>query len=221
MKIKIKIVLLSLLVLFIVNTPVYMLSEWNSAQRVENVLKDKLETLEVNYDILLHTQKTIASAMYKSTVHVDRLIEIMSQAGDANEEERAVLRNELHKLLEYKYEIAKEKGVLQYQFVLPNNISFLRMHKPIKFGDDLTVVRDDFRYTNKTQKPVRGFTQGKTAHGFRNVFPIFDKDGKHIGAMEISFSSDSFQWSLNNISHIHTHFLVDKDIFDAKTWQRD
>ncbi len=145
----------------------------------------------------------------------------MSQAKNATKENKALLRDELQKLLASKYERGKEKGVLQYHFLLPNNESFLRMHKPGKFGDDLTNVRDDFEYVNRTKKPIRGFTQGRTAHGFRNTFPIFDKNNEHIGAMEISFSSDSFQWYLNNISHIHTHFLVDKHLFDAKTWARD
>lgn len=39
--------------------------------------------------------------------------------------------------------------------------------------------------------------------------------------MEVSFSSENFQWYLNNISKIHTHFLVKKSIFKAKAYKRD
>ncbi len=159
--------------------------------------------------------------MYKSTLNYARLREIISEANSATEEKKVILRDELQKLLAAKYEIAKDKGVLQYHFILSDNESFLRMHKPAKFGDDLTDVRADIKYTNATQKPVRVFARGKTAHGFRNTFPLFDKAGKHIGAMEISFSSDSFQAYMNDIGHIHTHFLVLKDVFETKSWERD
>jgi len=145
----------------------------------------------------------------------------MEEARGASSQQQMLLRKELHKILSSKYSRAKLKGVLQYHFVFPDNRVFLRMHKPTQFGDDLTNVRDDFRFVNKHKTPIRVFTQGRTAHGFRNTFPIFSKSGKHIGAMEISFASNNFQWFLNHISHIHTHFLVDKHIFDVKAWKRD
>ncbi len=214
--------LIYLLLLFImINSAIYVLSRVNAEQRIRLVLDDNLNTLKTHYEILLHTQKITASTLYRSTIESDRVLAILSQAQDATEAKKVLLRDELQLLLTSKYERAKEKGVLQYHFVLANNESFLRMHKPGRSGDDLTTVRDDLAYTNATQQAVRGFTQGKTAHGFRNVFPLFDTERNHIGAMEISFSSDSFQWYLNNISNIHTHFLVNRDIFDAKTWERD
>ncbi|MEA1983106.1 MAG: GGDEF domain-containing protein, partial [Campylobacterota bacterium] len=95
------------------------------------------------------------------------------------------------------------------------------MHKPNKFGDDLSKVRQDFFYTNRTKKRVKGFTQGRTSHGFRNTYPIFDRDGTYLGAMEISYSSDGFQNYLTTISNIHTHFLVNKHIFETNAWKRD
>jgi len=134
---------------------------------------------------------------------------------------KAVLRGELHTLIQKKYQILTEEGILQYHFLLPNNESFYRAHKPNKFGDDLTNIREDFKVVNSTKKPLRTFIQGRTAHGFRNVFPLFDKNDKHIGAMEVSFSSDSFQWYLNHVSELHSHFVVNKKIFNAKAWKRD
>jgi len=219
--VKSKIILLLSLFFILINSAVFFLTKLNEEQRVKLVLDDNMQTLTTHYEILLHTQKTIAQTMYLSTIASKKFIQIMSQAKDANEEQRKVLRAKLHKQLQLKYQRAKLKGVLQYHFVFPDNTVFLRMHKANKFGDDLTDVRADFKYVNETQKPIRAFTQGRTTHGFRNTFPIFDENNKHIGAMEISFASDNFQWFLNSISHIHTHFLVDKHIFDSKAWKRD
>jgi len=218
---KIKTLLILLLLFLVINSSVYFVTQKNTQQRVDLVLQESRKTLKTHYSILLYTQKMVASTMYKSTIAMDEFIDIISKAKDAKKEKQELLRDKLYKLLKPLYERGKEQGILQYHFVFANNNVFLRMHKPDKFGDDLTNIRDDFKYVNKTKKPIRVFTQGKTAHGFRNTFPIFDKNGTHIGAMEVSFSSESFQWYLNAISHIHTHFLVDKRIFDSKTWARD
>ena len=216
-----KIIIYLVLLFFILNGIVYIVTEKSAAQRIQLVLDENVRTLKTHYELLLESQKNIAETVYQSTAAINRVIEIMTEAQNVTKEKKAILRVELQKLLNSKYDIIKQKHVLQYQFVFPNNESFLRMHKPEKFGDDLSDIRADFKYTNETQKPVRTFTQGRTTHAFRNTFPIFDKNNNYIGALEISFSSEYFQWYLNNVSHIHSHFVVRKDIFSAKTWERD
>ena len=219
---KIKIIMILTIIIIIANSLVYYVTEQNKKQRVEIALNDKINSLQVHYEILLHHQKIAADTAYATTLAlIPNFIEIYTKIQTASEKEKIILREKLYKSLKVKYEMLKRKGVLQYHFLLPNNISFLRMHKPSKFGDDLTDIREDFNYTNKTKKPISGFVQGRVAHGFRNVYPIFGGNGLYLGAMEISFSSDNFQKYLTNISKIHTHFIVDKDIFDVKTWDRD
>jgi len=218
---KIKTIVFLLLIFLTINISVYFLTKINAENIINIVLKNSQKTLKTHHDILLQTQKTTALTIYKSTIQIQRVLEIIEEANHATKETKDKLRDELHRLLDKKYQIIKEKGVLQYHFVLRNNESFYRAHKPSKFGDNLTNIRADFKYTNETKKPIRGFTQGRITHGFRNTFPLFDKNNKHIGALEVSFSSDSFQWYLNNISGIHSHFIVDKHIFEAKAWERD
>jgi diguanylate cyclase (GGDEF)-like protein len=213
---------LLLFILFVsINLAVFLVTHKNGSERKKLVLKADLNTLQTHYKVLLQTQKNIAASMYRETIYRQRVLEIIDEAFLASKERRNLLRDELHGMLEHLYDSGKINGVLQYQFVFKDNVSFLRMHKPSKFGDDLTEIRYDFRYVNETQKPTRGFVQGRVAHGFRNTFPLFNKDHKHIGAVEISFSSERFQWFLNHISNIHTHFLVKKSVFDVKFWERD
>jgi len=214
---KLKLFLLFLLI----NITVYTITNINKKDKIDLILGYKLSILNTHYEVLLETQHRTAIALYKSTLMNDRIIEIMKEANTASKEKKAELRDELHNLLKVLYDIAQEKYVLQYQFVLPNNKSFYRAHKPDKFGDDLTNVRADFKYTNETKKPIRGFMQGKTTHALRNIFPLFDKNNTYVGAVEISFSSESFEWYLNTISHIHAHFIVSKKIFVSKAWKRD
>ena len=213
-------ILLSLLFL-IINAVVYLVTEENSNNVINNELDEDIQTLETHYDILLESQKHISYSLQKSILNNTDLIELLSESYTSTKEEQEISRVKLYSQVIEQYETAKMQGVLQVHFIDKNNISFLRMHKPSKFGDDLTDVRTDFVYTNETKEVTRGFSQGKTTHGFRNVFPIFDKNKKHIGAMEISFSSDRLQWYLNHVSNIHSHFIINKDIFDINAWKRD
>ena len=172
--------------------------------------------------MLLHEQKTTADIEYETIVNNKEIIEILKKASltkDINT--HAILRKELYGLLNPTYTRLKKRGVLQYQFMLPENITFLRFHKLTKYGDDLTQIRADLKYVNETHKNIRGFVQGRTAHSFRNSYPIFDENKDYLGAVEISFSSEYLQRNFTEIANIYTHFLVDKDIFTAKTWERD
>lgn len=207
---KIKIILLSLLLA--INVFNYFIIQVNAKDKIEIVLQEKQNTLHTHYQILSHMQKITASTIFQSTLEVPGLLSILTEAQNATQQKKKNLRKQLHKLIEKKYEHIKEKGVLQYQFVLPNNESFYRAHKPNSFGDNLTNIRTDFKYTNKTQKPISGLVQGKFTYGFRNTFPLFNTKNEHIGAIEISFSSDSVQSYLNNVNKIHSHFLVAKNV---------
>ena len=222
MRSKIKTIMLIFFMFVVANGMVFYLTERNKEQRIKIALDDNLNDLKTHYEILLHHQKTTADAAYISTTTmIPNFIEIFQKAQTTSLSQKSILRTQLYNLLKNKYKVLKTKGVLQYHFVLPNNESFLRMHKPSKFGDDLTQIREDFKYTNETKNSINSFVQGRTAHGFRNTYPIFDKKGNHLGAMEISFSSDSFQENISNISKVHTHFIVDKNIINAKSWKKD
>ncbi|MCK5110614.1 MAG: GHKL domain-containing protein [Arcobacteraceae bacterium] len=219
---KLKIIIFLVFAFIVANLVVYHITEINKQQRIKVALDDNLKDLQIHFNILLHHQKVIADITYTSTITlIPEFIELFSKIKTASRKEKVNLRIELYNLLKDKYEILNKKGVFQYQFLLPNNESFLRMHKPGKFGDDLTDVREDFKYTNDTHKPIRAFVKGRIAPGFRNVYPLFDKAGNYMGAMEVSFSNESIQKYLNYISGIHTHFIVHKDVFNVKTWKRD
>ncbi|MEA3498872.1 MAG: hypothetical protein U9R16_07430, partial [Campylobacterota bacterium] len=216
-------IIFSLSVLFIlINVTIFSIVKINEQQRIGSALDTHLDRLEAHFKMLMYHQSLTADAAYKSTVNKKVVIDILSEAsGDSTKERKAVLRKKLQKILDAKYKILKAKGVLQYHFVLPNNKVFLRMHKPSKFGDSLADIRFSFKYTNSTHKKVSGFEQGKTSHGFRNVYPIFDENKNLISSIEISFSSDEIQEHLTTIGKIHTHFLVYKHILDEKAWIRE
>lgn len=75
-------------------------------------------------------------------------------------------------------------GVEQFQFHTPAGLSFLRVHKPGKFGDDLSSFRFTVVKANSTRQPVSGLEQGRAGVGVRAVYPISSR-GRHVGTVEI------------------------------------
>ncbi|MBI9073264.1 MAG: HAMP domain-containing protein [Melioribacteraceae bacterium] len=126
----------------------------------ENKATDQAATLEV----LLHDEKLLT------------LFE---------ERKRDELSNYLLSLftntLKPKYKIA------QVHFHTEDNHSFLRLHQPSKFGDNLSAFRKTVVRANTEKKIIQGIEVGKYGTGLRNVAPVFN-NGNHIGSLEFSGS---------------------------------
>ncbi|MEA3513838.1 MAG: cache domain-containing protein, partial [Campylobacterota bacterium] len=198
---------------------VFFLHTQTKNERIDFILNEKIKSLETHYDLTMDYFIQDVSATRKRISKDKKIIELFSKAQTANSEEKTTLRKELFNYLSPTYKIMQTKGILQLQFVFPDNRSFLRVHKPSKYGDDLTDTRYSFKHANKTKETVTGFEQGRTSHAFRYAFPFFDENNNHLGAVEISLSSYALQDKLLSVNKVHSHFLVNKEIFDAKAWE--
>lgn len=209
-------------IFLVLNLLVFIVTQYNINQRIESSLQTHLNNLKIHYNLSLKAQRDSADVIYDMTIKDKKVISIFSQAWLIKDNvKRDKLREQLLEELKGKYELLKEKGVLQYHFTFPDNITFLRMHKIDKYGDDLSTIRWDVAKTNKEHVIVRGFAQGRTSHAVRNVYPLFDSKKEYIGSLEISFPTELIQKNLNGVSKIHSHFLVKKSVFEAKAWERD
>ncbi|WP_172822165.1 methyl-accepting chemotaxis protein [Magnetospirillum moscoviense] len=84
-------------------------------------------------------------------------------------------------------QIAKTYGMEQFQFHLPPATSFLRVHSPKKFGDDLSAIRQTVVRTNNTKSATRGLEYGVAGLGVRGVVPVM-AGGNHVGSVEFGLS---------------------------------
>jgi len=142
---KLKLILYFVVVFLVASMSVYSFSESNKNKIINLELENDLRDLKTHIEILLYNQKINADAVYASTIQIPHFLELFSQVKSASKEEKNIIRNKIYDLLKGKYKLLKTKGVLQYHLALSNNESFLRMHKPLKFGDDLSEVREDFK----------------------------------------------------------------------------
>ncbi len=99
--------------------------------------------------------------------------------------------------LKKKFEIA------QYQFHLPPAISFLRVHDPSKFGDDLSSFRPIVVAANREDKPLSGIEVGRAGFGIRGITPI-QYHGAPVGTVEFGMDlGDQF------LAQLKTRYAVD------------
>ncbi len=116
----------------------------------------------------------------------------------------------------YQRHIKEQYRIGQFQFHLPDATSFLRLHKPQKFGDDLSSFRKTVVQVAKRKEPIKGLEVGRAGLGLRAVYPIF-KDGKYLGSVELGASFDDVLESLTKILGVNyavgiddAHFRVTK-----------
>ena len=79
------------------------------------------------------------------------------------------------------------QAVDQIQFHLPPATSFLRLHLPEKFGDDLSAFRQTVVDANQRHVPVLGLENGVSGLGIRAVLPMRQGD-RPLGTVEVGMN---------------------------------
>lgn len=102
-------------------------------------------------------------------------------------------RQKLLSLLQPGYRVLNQLyGVEQFHFHLPPATSFLRIHAPERYGDEMASFRPTIVQAFNTGKSVSGIEVGVTGMSIRGVAPVFYENEK-VGTVEIGISiADSF-----------------------------
>ena len=206
---------LSYLVLVVIFT--YYLV-YNYYETKTEYLNNKTDTHFLNYQAIYDEHKKISNIIFETEINTPTILNLYKDAYKADELNKNIIREELFKKLSVKYKQLKNYNLKQLHFHLPDNVSFLRMHRPNKFGDDLTNIRQTVMYVNENKKYIEGFEEGRIFNGFRFVYPL-SFDNKHIGSVEISFSALAFMESLHRNFALNGNFLIKKEIVEKKVFE--
>jgi len=203
---------------------------------ITQVLQAQRDLYENNLHTTLETLEQIAS-IYAGDERVQELFRqgreaVEREGGGAGGVDAARIRAELFDLVGDNWqEIAREYDSRQLQFHLPpGSTSFLRIHRPEKFGDNMDTVRHTIVYSNQTLTKVRSFEIGRVVSGLRGVVPVFATDPMsgekhHVGALEAGMSFLPIMRVLHRNyiveGHAHTLYsmaLLDEAILKQKVW---
>lgn len=97
-------------------------------------------------------------------------------------------RDELLAITQAGFAVQREKyGMSQAQFHLAPALSFLRVHNPAKFGEDLSGYRSLVVEVNQSKAVRKGVEVTTSGVGIFGTVPMLDDAGKHTGSVEMAF----------------------------------
>jgi diguanylate cyclase (GGDEF)-like protein len=163
----------------------------------------------------------ITKLLYDEIINTPEIIAIFKEASRADAPGRATLRRELYEALLPTYRSLQSINLRQLHFHLPDVTSFLRFHRPDKFGDNLSGIRRSIEVANRDLKYVEGFEEGRIYNGFRHVYPLFDEHGTHLGSVETSLSFRALSSDIEKTTGYHVDFVVKKTIVERKVWSEE
>ena len=159
--------------------------------------------------------------LYDRVLNKPKMNAIMAEASKTKDKEKlSELRDELYNYFLKDYDYMKSKFVRQVHFHLPGTVSFLRFHRPKKYGDSLKNIRLSIEYVNREKKPISVFEEGRIFNGFRNVYPIF-KDKEFVGTVEVSYSFKAIQEELKSAKKMTILFLLNNDLVSKKLFSSE
>lgn len=209
-----------LLVFIMLEVAIIYYLQFDLQQRKQYLFNETKGNLQTTYVAIVNLYELFSSTLYSEIINKPQILSLYAQAYEADEQQRASIRLQLYELLQPTYIRLKQKNLKQLHFHLPDNTSFLRMHRPEKFGDDLTSARYSVKKVNADKVFVKGFEEGRIFNGFRYVFPLFYQD-KHIGSVELSISFQAIRDEIEKILPVKTTFIIKKSIVQSKVFDTE
>ena len=209
-----------IIIFFILSTLFYIILSFERNIKIEQHLEHTTKQYIHNYEVLYKKYKTLSKIIFNTTINTKEVKEIFAKTLSSNKKQKDATRKELYLHLKKRYDVLKQYNIKQLHFHLKNNDSFLRFHRPQKFGDNLSDIRETVKYVNKNQTAVDGFEEGRIYNGYRFVFPMFYKN-EYIGSVEISFSTLAMNKEFINSYNVTSSFLILKETVNKKVFKNE
>ncbi|MBN2815523.1 MAG: PAS domain-containing protein [Campylobacterales bacterium] len=182
-------------------------------------LNEKLVQLQTNFENQINSHKLIADLFYSESIKNNEelkslLIQIEkdpTQADDA--------RKKLYNYFYNTYQYLSSKGFAVFHFHDSEGKSFLRFHKPEKYGDSLTALRNSIKNIVKDHTPRTGLEIGVYNEEIRYIYPIFDGNS-FIGSVEISYRPRFLLNALQKQMGGDYTLLLSKETIDNKILEK-
>ncbi|MGE4457616.1 MAG: hypothetical protein AB7E13_11850 [Arcobacteraceae bacterium] len=106
---------------------VYLVLDYQTALKIDNKIALYETRVNDNYDILYQLSKDYVDANFEDIFYTQDIASILDNANKSISDEKTLneIRNTLYTKLINKYNSMKKIGIVQFQFVLNNGMSFL------------------------------------------------------------------------------------------------
>jgi diguanylate cyclase (GGDEF)-like protein len=189
-------------------------------QRISEHLNAEQEMAATVFKITVDALKAQSDIVFYNQVQIPAITTLYREAEKASPKRRSEIREALYAKLLPVFENIQLNHLKQLHFHLKNNDSFLRFHRPGKFGDNLSDVRSTVAYVNRTQQPVKGFEEGRIFNGYRFVYPLFDGT-EHIGSVELSVSVKTILEKFKEAMGADVDFMIREGVVREKVFENE
>ena len=185
------------------------------------LFKSYVDALEEEYGLTLDVYSTMTDLLFLNDIDTGDVKQILSQAyASTRSEDKDHYRRLLHEELSDFYENIISFDLRQLHFHEQDSTSFLRFHKPGKYGDSLLGIRTSVEYVNENREKISGFEEGRIFNGYRNVYPLF-LDGQYLGSVEISVSISAVLKQIQKRLRQDSQFIIQKSIVERKVFDEE
>ncbi|OEU50780.1 MAG: hypothetical protein BA871_17075 [Desulfuromonadales bacterium C00003096] len=180
-------------------------------------------TLDIAYRASTQMYHLAIENFYANTIDRREILQLLETAVTNEGRQRDMARGRLYRQLFPAYHALKADIPLQLQFYLPDGTSFLRFHKPDRYGDPLLDFQNSLRRVTEEKRPVHGFETGKVRSGFRYVYPLIQGE-RHLGSVAASVTAKGIRDSLAKLDPNREYaFLLNRNltqphIFPEQQW---
>ncbi|KTG17995.1 MULTISPECIES: PAS domain S-box protein [unclassified Guyparkeria] len=200
-------------------------------EEYEQVVADRADRLLETTDYALESRQAELARIARILARDERVREILSRArpmvvlegGGGGGEEAAELRRELaHAVTPIATElIYGEDRVLQFHLG-PEAVSFLRVHAPERFGDELASLRPLLARVYRSGEGAVGFEVGRVYSGFRAVEPVWAPNpggsSRVVGTVEVGTGITPIDRYLSSSRDARAALLLPADLAEANIW---
>ena len=197
----------------------YQIFSLIESRKFEQLQAEK-NLINVTYNTVIEAFRVHSEILYKNTIDTKNIKSLLSPIYDVSLEKQNEIRSKLYSELLEVYNNIESFQLKQLHFHLKDNQSFLRFHRPNKYGDDLTNIRETVTFVNKYKKAVHGFEEGRIFNGYRFVYPLNYND-KYIGSVETSVSMKIIINELKRVFNGDVDFIINKDIVNKKVFKNE
>jgi methyl-accepting chemotaxis protein len=152
-------------------------SWWFTEKIVSESLHSRLSSESARFESEVSAQSMRALSLARLSAHLPDATKAVAE-GD---------RAKLQAMFGPAFQQLQGDGVEQFQFHTPPATSFLRLHMPEKFGDDLSAFRPTVVEANKKNTEVHGLEYGVSGIGIRGVVPV-RHEGAPVGTVEFGIA---------------------------------
>jgi len=200
--------------------PAYLFLNNQTKQKTNLHFNNQLTQASIELEAVTNAYTSVSNSVFDNSINKEEILSIVKKANAQDEEGKAVLRQRLYNKLLPLYKNLAKQNIPQLHFQLKNSVSFLRFHRPEKFGDSLEGVRYSINKVNRTFKPEHGFEEGRLFNGFRHVYPLIYKN-KFAGTVELSYSFNAIRAEQMKLSKASYNFIMRKEIISSKVWENE